>query len=164
MARVKRSPRRAQRRDRALAGIAIFKFVKVALLLAFTFGAMEMLRPDVSERAQEWLGAMALNSDHEMFQRMLAWLAGLTDRKLEVLGVAAFAYATLYTVEGIGLWNGRRWAEYLTVIATSSFIPFEIYELARRLTWIRLTGLIINVAVAVYLIYRLKQPQKKTAP
>jgi uncharacterized membrane protein (DUF2068 family) len=162
MPKSKRSPRRVHRRDRALAGIAVFKFAKVALLLAFTFGAMEMLRPDVSERAQEWLGSMALNSDHEMFQRLLAGLAGLTDRKLEILGVAAFLYAVLYSIEGVGLWMGRRWAEYLTVIATSSFVPFEIYELARRLTWIRLTGLIINVAVAVYLIYRLKQPQKKT--
>jgi uncharacterized membrane protein (DUF2068 family) len=158
----KRSPRRTHRRDRALATIAVFKFAKVALLLAFGLGAMELLHPGVSEHAQEWLGSMALNSDHEMFQRLLAWLAGLTHRKLQVLEVAAFLYAALYTVEGVGLWMGRRWAEYLTVIATSSFIPFEIYELARRLTWVRLVGLVINLVVVVYLVYRLKQPQKKS--
>lgn len=158
-----RSSPKAHRRDRALAAIAVFKFVKVALLLAFVFGAMEMLRPDVSEHAQEWLGAMALSSAHESLQRLLAWVAGLTHRKIQVLGLAAFLYAALYTVEGVGLWNGRRWAEYLTVIATSSFVPFEIYELTRRLTWVRLVGLVINIGVVVYLIYRLREPPEKAA-
>jgi uncharacterized membrane protein (DUF2068 family) len=160
MPRAKRSSPQGHHRDRALAAIAVFKFAKVALLLAFAFGAMEMLRPDVSDRAQEWLGAMALNSDHATLQRLLAWLAGLTYRKIEVLGVAAIAYATLYTVEGVGLWNGRRWAEYLTVIATTSFIPFELYELTRRLTWVRVAGLVINIGVVGYLIYKLRQPQE----
>lgn len=159
MPKSKRAPRRAHRRDRALAFIALFKFVKVATLIAFGIGAMQLLRPDVSQRTQEWLGAMALNSDREVFQRMFAWVAGLTHKKLQVLSVVAFLYAALYTVEGVGLWRGLRWAEYLTVIATSSFIPFEIYELTRQLTWVRMAGLGINIVVVVYLIYRLKQPQ-----
>ena len=58
-------------------------------------------------------------------------------------------------MEGVGLWLGRRWAEYLTVIATGSLIPFEIYEMVRKLSPPRLIALILNVAVVIYLIYRI---------
>ena len=56
-------------------------------------------------------------------------------------------------VEAIGLWHGKRWAEYLTFIATVVFLPFEIYELTERVSPLKLIGFIINLAVVVYLIY-----------
>ncbi len=154
------SSRRGRPRDRALALIALFKFAKAGLLVALGLGAVELLRPSVSERAQEWLGVMALSSDRAVVQQVLAWLTGLTHRRLQVLGLAAFLYASLFIIEGIGLWQGRRWAEYLTVIATGSFIPVEVYELVRRVTWTRAAGLGINIVVVAYLIYRLRQPER----
>ena len=41
--------------------------------------------------------------------------------------------------------------------ATGSFVPFEIYELARRLSPSRLAALVLNLAVVVYLIYHLRR-------
>ena len=81
---------------------------------------------------------------------------------LEALGVGAFLYTVLFTVEGIGLWRGKRWAEYLTAIATASFVPLEIYELTHRVSPRRLSALLLNLAIVAYLIYRLRRREAKT--
>jgi uncharacterized membrane protein (DUF2068 family) len=57
--------------------------------------------------------------------------------------------------EGTGLLLGKRWAEYFTVIATSSFIPLEIYEIARRVDEARIVLLLINIAIVIYLVLEL---------
>jgi uncharacterized membrane protein (DUF2068 family) len=69
----------------------------------------------------------------------------------------AFLYATLFIVEGVGLWMARRWAEYLTIIATSSFVPFEVYELFRHVTWPRTVTLVINLLVVAYLVVKVRR-------
>ncbi len=74
-------------------------------------------------------------------------------RTLSLIALALFAYGVLQSVEGVGLWQQRRWAEYLTVVATSAFIPFEIYELMHKVTIIRAGALVINVAAVVWLLW-----------
>jgi uncharacterized membrane protein (DUF2068 family) len=68
-------------------------------------------------------------------------------------GIALLCYAALEGVEAVGLWQGRRWAEYLAFVATVVLLPFEIYELTERVSPLKVIGLLINVAVVVYLIY-----------
>jgi len=63
-----------------------------------------------------------------------------------------FHYAVLEGLEAVGLWLGRRWAEYLTFLATTLLLPLEIYELTHRLSVFKIITLIINVAVVVYLL------------
>jgi uncharacterized membrane protein (DUF2068 family) len=59
--------------------------------------------------------------------------------------------------EGTGLFLRKRWAEYFTIIATSSFIPLEIYEIVRRVTLGKIILLLINLAVVVYLAVEVRQ-------
>jgi uncharacterized membrane protein (DUF2068 family) len=73
----------------------------------------------------------------------LAWVA-----------LALAAYGLLQLVEASGLWLLRRWGEYLTAVATALFIPLEVYELVERVTWFRVTALVINVGAVVFLVYR----------
>jgi uncharacterized membrane protein (DUF2068 family) len=73
---------------------------------------------------------------------------------LDVVGIALLAYAALEGVEAVGLWLGRRWAEYLTFMATTILLPFEIYELIDKLTVLRVIGFLINLAVVVYLLFK----------
>jgi uncharacterized membrane protein (DUF2068 family) len=61
-------------------------------------------------------------------------------------------YGGLQYTEGIGLWLLKRWGEYFAVVATSIFIPIEVYELAGRVTWIRVGALVINIAAVVYIL------------
>ena len=151
------------RRDRGIALIAAFKLAKAVLLVAIGLGAIKLLQPGVASHAEHWLATFTSGADRRLTLRMFAKLSGLSHSRLEALGVGAFLYAVLYTAEGIGLWRGARWAEYLTVIATGSFIPFEGYELFREFTPLRLAALGVNVAVVAYLIYRLRHPKRPTA-
>jgi uncharacterized membrane protein (DUF2068 family) len=68
--------------------------------------------------------------------------------------VAAFLifYGALQLVEGLGLWLLKRWGEYFAVVATSLFIPLEVYELTEKVTWLRIVALVVNVAAVVYLL------------
>ena len=72
---------------------------------------------------------------------------------LYVLAAIFVGYACLEGVEAIGLWFNRRWAEYLTFVATSVLIPYEIYELYLRLSVLKLIVFVLNVLVAFYLLY-----------
>jgi len=66
----------------------------------------------------------------------------------------ALAYCVVEAVEAVGLWRERRWAEYLTAIATAGFLPFEINELIKRVTVLRIGALVVNVAILVWLVWR----------
>ena len=77
--------------------------------------------------------------------------------RLREIGFATFAYSALALTEGVGLLLAKVWAEYLTLILTISFLPWELYELARRPSWMRLALLITNLLVLWYLIWLLKR-------
>ena len=140
--------------------IAAFKIFKALLLISAGTAALGILNPSWSRTVHEWIRNYAFHIENDMAHRALAWLAGLTPRRAEALGLAVFAYGALFMVEGIGLWLGRRWAEYLTVVATGLLIPLEIYELARKFTPPRLVALVVNVGIVIYLIIRLRQKEK----
>jgi uncharacterized membrane protein (DUF2068 family) len=82
-----------------------------------------------------------LRSVIEAESKWLLWIA-----------VGLIVYGLLQLVEGLGLWLLKRWGEYFAVIATSFFIPIEIYELTERVTWVRVGALIINIAAVVYIL------------
>jgi uncharacterized membrane protein (DUF2068 family) len=73
-------------------------------------------------------------------------------RQLTELGLAVTAYAALEATEMVGLWLGKRWAEYLTFVATTVLVPFEIYELTNGVSILKVLTLVINVAIVVYLL------------
>jgi uncharacterized membrane protein (DUF2068 family) len=77
----------------------------------------------------------------------------LKSSTLYVVAAAATAYAVLEGVEAVGLWYQKRWAEYLTFVATVAFIPYEIYELSRAVSTFKVVAFVVNVAIAVYLLY-----------
>ena len=151
------APGSRSRTDRGLRLIALFKFFKATLLIAVCLGALQLLNPDIATRAQRWATALATSSDRRLLQHLLARVAGLSPARLELVALGASLYAGLFTTEGVGLWLGRRWAEYLTVVATASFLPIEIFELVQRLTLPRVTALMLNLLVVAYLIYRLRR-------
>src|SRR5438874_810945 len=84
-------------------------------------------------------------------------------RRREAHGVGAYPCALLFTIEGVGLWGGRRWAEYLTVMATLSLVPLELFELLRAVTPARAAALVANLAVVAYLIGRMRRRARATS-
>jgi uncharacterized membrane protein (DUF2068 family) len=156
--RVERHP------DRMLRLIAVFKFGKAALLVAVGLGALRLLDPEVAARVQRWAAAVAVNSDRRIVQHFIGVVSGLSPLRLEALGTGAFLYSTLFITEGIGLWRGKRWAEYLTVIATMSLLPLEVYEIIRRANTPKVMALLVNLVVAGYLIWRLRRGRAGARP
>jgi uncharacterized membrane protein (DUF2068 family) len=68
-------------------------------------------------------------------------------------------YAAVFLVEGTGLLFRKRWAEWLTIVVTSSLMPFEVYELIKQFTIVRLLVMLVNAAVVLFLIYRVRQKE-----
>jgi uncharacterized membrane protein (DUF2068 family) len=71
---------------------------------------------------------------------------------LHLLAAVLLIYGTVEGVEAVGLWRGRRWAEYLTFLVTTSLLPLEIYELVDRATVLKAAAFALNVLVVVYLL------------
>ncbi len=86
---------------------------------------------------------------HEL-DKLFAYRTGT----LKEVGAALLVYAVLEGVEAVGLWMGKRWAEYLTFIATSLLLPLEIYEIIHGGTVLKVIGFLINVAVVVWLLFK----------
>ncbi len=80
-------------------------------------------------------------------------LLGLHGKTITVLAATATAYAVIEGVEAVGLWHERRWAEYLTAIATAGFLPFEVHELIDRFTVFRVGGFLVNLALLLFLLW-----------
>jgi uncharacterized membrane protein (DUF2068 family) len=77
----------------------------------------------------------------------------LQSHTLRTVGIALLLYGLLEGVEAVGLWLTKRWAEYLTFLATAILLPFEVYELADKVSVLKIIGFLINLAVVVYLVW-----------
>ena len=153
---------RSERHRGLLPYIAAFKIVKAALLVLVGVAAFKLVSPDSVRLVEGWLAHLSSPMGRTVVQRGLTSALRLGPGKLEALGIGAWLYAALFLVEGVGLWLERRWAEKLTIIATASFIPFEIYELVKELSVPRVTALVLNVAIVVYLVRRLRDTKRKS--
>ena len=130
------------------------------LLLAVGIGVLSLLHKDVAEIFKHWVEVLHVDPDNRYINRLLVKLGMMDDRKLAQISAGTFFYAAMLLTEGIGLMWQKRWAEYLTVIATASFIPLEIYELVKRFTLTRIVVIGINVAIVWYLIALLARERK----
>jgi uncharacterized membrane protein (DUF2068 family) len=98
-------------------------------------------------------GLRGPSQSHSGLVRDLDKIFSLQSGELDRVGGIVLAYALLEGVEAVGLWFAKRWAEYLTFIATCALLPLEVHELAVRVSVLKIITMTINVAVAVYLIY-----------
>ncbi len=142
--------------SRLLRLIAVFKLVKALLLIAVGVSALNLLHKDVAGALEHWAAMLGLDPGNQYVDRALQKMANLTPNKIKSLGIVSFTYAGLFLTEGIGLWLMKRWAEWVTTIITGSLVPVEVYEIYRHPRPIKIVVLIINIAVVVYLIYRIR--------
>ena len=96
-------------------------------------------------------GPTGANASHGFLAHFRHYLL-INPSDLYVAGLVVVAYGALEATEMVGLWYAKRWAEYLTFVATIALIPLEVYELTESVTTLKLVTLIINVAIAAYLL------------
>ena len=137
--------------------IALFRWSKALVLIGAALGAMRLLRPGAAQRIAAWAMHLPFAAQHRFVSEAIAKLTHLDTTKVHWIVAGLLAYAALFFVEGLGLWLGKRWGEWLTIVATTSFIPFELYELYRRATAVRAAILVANVAIVIYLLWRVRR-------
>lgn len=133
------------------------RIVKAAVLLALAIGLLVAgERGLLTQWAQYAQDQLNLNPGRSVLLQLLLRLVVVIGNfgHTTALVVIAILYALLEGTEGIGLAMRRRWAEYLTVIATGILIPYEAYEVLHRATLFKVGALLLNVAVVGYLTYR----------
>ncbi len=97
-------------------------------------------------------GDLGFNVSHSKLLGFIQDAFSLNSRTLLYLAIGLAGYAIIELVEAIGLWLGQRWGEYFAMAATSAFLPYEIYDLTVKLTWLRVVALAINLLLVIYLI------------
>lgn len=71
---------------------------------------------------------------------------------LHLVEAFLIGYSLLQVAEGLGLWSLKRWGEYVATVGTSVFLPIEIYELTKNVTYVKVATFLINIALVVYLV------------
>jgi uncharacterized membrane protein (DUF2068 family) len=150
----------ASHNTRLIRLIGLFKLLKAVLLIAVGVGALKMIHSDMTEIAFRIVTKLGLDPGGRYVGKLLVGAANLTPDKIRELGVGSFLYAALFLTEGIGLCMAKRWAEWFSVIITSSLVPFEIYEIHRHPTVLKFGALLVNLAVVAYLVYRIRTDDK----
>jgi len=138
--------------DRALHFLILSALAAAVLLFASDRAALNAEFTRILNDLQGGVGGPMTNSKHGIVHD-LQYLFTVSIRNLYLVGAAIAAYAVLEGVEAVGLWFAKRWAEYLTFVATIVFVPYEIHELLKSVTALKVVALVINLAIAAYLLY-----------
>jgi uncharacterized membrane protein (DUF2068 family) len=137
--------------DRVVHFLVLSALAAVVLLFASNRATLSQEFTKVLDDLQGGVGGPVTTSKHGIVHD-LQTLFAFSVRTLDLIGAAIAAYAVMEGVEAIGLWLGQRWAEYLTFVATIVFIPLEVDELTKSISWLKIVTLVINVAIAAYLL------------
>jgi len=136
--------------------IGFFKLLKSLILIAVGIGALKLVHKNVAEVINHWVDILRVDPDNRFIHATASKLFSVTPKQLKALSAGTFFYAALLLTEGTGLLMRKHWAEYFTVITTAGLIPLEIYELARHFSWAKIIVLLVNIAIVIYLIARLR--------
>jgi uncharacterized membrane protein (DUF2068 family) len=141
------------RQLRALRAVASVEFFKGLVVLLAGFGVLSLVHRDAWDVAESFLEWLHISPDAHYAQVFLNLADQVTDTKLWFVALGALAYSTLRFIEAYGLWKELAWAEWLALVSGAIYLPFEIYELARRPDWLRLGILVVNLVVVLYMAY-----------
>src|SRR5690348_11228737 len=157
-------PRRGKelRDELILRVFAVERFIRFAVFAAAAYGvwrfkydrghiqqAFNHDLPAIRELYQD----LGFDFDHSKLIGLIQHSFTLDVRTLTYLAIGLLLYALIELTEGVGLWLGRRWGEYFAMVATSVFLPYEIYDLTVKVTWLRVGALLVNLLLVVYLVW-----------
>jgi len=151
-------PRPAHKID-GLRLIALVKFGKAALLLATSYGLYRLLNAELVEHLHDWLNSLTDTFERRLLERALDWIDSLGRKRIHGLLVVTGIYTAILVTEGTGLWMRKLWAEWLTVIASASLIPFELYHLFTNShnPLAVLAATVLNIVIVIYLVGQLRK-------
>ncbi len=138
--------------DRMFHAVAFGSVGVAALAIRWRLTAIHSWAQDMlTTLSQSHAGKGGLDS-HAVLAGLLTHLAHLRPHSLLLLAWFALAYTAVSVAEAVGLWRERRWAEYLTAVATAGFLPIEVHELIARVTFLRVGAVVVNLAILVWIV------------
>jgi uncharacterized membrane protein (DUF2068 family) len=141
------------RHDRWLIIIGAFKILEGLLFVLLGLGVVRLLHRDMGDMLLRAALALRLDPESHFVNILLDKVQLLTPHKMRLISAGIFLKAGLDFVEGIGLALEKTWAEWLTIGLTASFLPWEIFEIIRHFTWVKVGVTLINVLVLLYLVW-----------
>jgi uncharacterized membrane protein (DUF2068 family) len=132
--------------------VALFEGAKGLLVLLAGFGLLSFIHKDIHEAAMRLVRHIHLNPASHYPRIFLDLTERVNDTGLWSMAVAAAMYSLVRLVEAVGLWMKKGWAEWFAVLTGGMYIPLEICEVYRAVTWPRVTVLVVNVVVVSYLL------------
>jgi uncharacterized membrane protein (DUF2068 family) len=126
-------------------------------LLLVGLGLLKLVHAEIATLFSLLIEALHLDADSRLLHALVLKVDALQPHSVLVMGAVSLSYAGLFLIEGIGLWREVSWAAYLTVISTSLLLPFELYEVLRQVSALRIGVLLLNLGIVLYLITQLKR-------
>ncbi len=134
--------------------------LKSIFFFCIGLGALHLLHKDLGDEAMRLATALRFDPEGRVVSLMLAKVDLIDVHRLREIGFGTFTYSALALTEGVGLMLEKVWAEYLTLSLTVMFLPWELWELIRDPTMLRLGLLTANLAVLGYLLWLLKRKKR----
>jgi uncharacterized membrane protein (DUF2068 family) len=131
---------------------ALFEAAKGLLVILAGFGLLTYVHKDLHRGAEELVRHFHLNPASHYPRIFLDLSSRIHDTGLWAMAAAAFLYAAIRIAEAVGLWLDKRWAEWFGILSGAMYIPVEIYELSRSISWPKITVLLLNAVIIVYLL------------
>jgi uncharacterized membrane protein (DUF2068 family) len=145
--------RARHRHDRWLVAIGAFKILEGLLFVLLGLGVVRLLHRDIGDLLLRLATSMRIDPESHLVNLLLEKVQLLTPHKMRLISAGIFLKAGLDFVEGIGLALEKTWAEWLTIGLTASFLPWEIFEIAKHFTWVKVGITFLNVLVLLYLVW-----------
>ena len=151
---------------KTLRAVALIEATKGMLVILTGFGALSLIHRDVQQFAERLVGHLHLNPAKHFPQIFIEAASHLTDARLWTLAAFAAAYGLVRLIEAYGLWHGRRWAEWFAAASGAIYVPFELYELLHKASWLALGTLAVNLLVVGLMLFALRRshPAKGIPP
>lgn len=153
-----------------LRGVAIFEAGKGALALLMGFLLLILRHRDMEGVARHILEFLHISPDRRLYHYIIQGAGRVTPHGIWFFAFGIVVYATIRFVEAGGLWLEREWAEWFALLSGSMYLPWEIYELARRQSWIKWVIFAINIVIVLYLLWlriemhRMRKRAKQQVP
>lgn len=146
---------------RGLHIVALLEGAKGAIVLLTGFGILALIHEGAHHAVEKLVRHLHINPARHYPSIFIDLAKHVTDLQLWVLAFSALCYAVVRFVEAYGLWRRMAWAEWFGLLTGGMYIPLELFEVARRATWPKITVLVVNLGVVGYLAYVLLQSRRK---
>jgi uncharacterized membrane protein (DUF2068 family) len=148
---------------RSLRAVSAFEAFEGVLALVAASGLLLLLHKDLQDIAISLVEHAHLNPAAHYPSIFIIAVDHLENAKSTLLALGVIVYSIFRFIEAYGLYREAAWAEVLAAVSSAIYIPVEIAELIRHVSFVSVGVLVINIAVVAIAYVALQQHRKVKA-